>query len=196
MPKGVGCCVPLCTNKSNNSSDMRFYRLSREKSIRQKYHRLLCKGSFSGNARVCSEHFENGAKLSRNHLPSIFPWRKEKCGGIKNTRIPLIDITNIDGKRRKVVSNFTAQSSGVFRGKVAPGISSCLRGFSFVPLTPDITYLNTGTLLQAIWQHFETFRKHLFTIFRAPRKRSHNSARVYLRPRLPLFLQVGYNSVA
>lgn len=97
--------VSLCTNKSNNSSDVTFYRVLREKSIRKQYHRLLCKDSFSQNARVCYEHFENGVKLNRNHLPSIFPWRKKKCEGIKNTGISLIDITNIDSKTRKVVSN-------------------------------------------------------------------------------------------
>ena len=31
----------------------------------------------SGNTRICSTHFEGGEKLSRNHLPSIFPWNKE-----------------------------------------------------------------------------------------------------------------------
>ena len=75
MPKDVGYCVPLCTKKSNNSSDVSFYRIPREKA-RQSNHLFNC---------------------------------------------------------------FTVQSSGVFRGKVAPGISSCLRGFSFVPLTPNIT---------------------------------------------------------
>ncbi|XP_068735620.1 uncharacterized protein [Montipora capricornis] len=30
----------------------------------------------SGNTRICSAHFEAGEKLSRNHLPSIFPWTK------------------------------------------------------------------------------------------------------------------------
>ena len=90
MPKGAGCCVPLCTSKSNNSSDVTFYRVPSEKSIRQQYYRLLCKKKTSGS-------------VLKNHLPSIFPWRKEKCGGIKNTGIPLTDITNIDSKRRKVV---------------------------------------------------------------------------------------------
>lgn len=31
----------------------------------------------SGNTRICSTHFEEGEKLSRNHLSSIFPWNKE-----------------------------------------------------------------------------------------------------------------------
>ena len=84
---------------------------------------------------------------------------------------------------------FTVQSSGVFRGKVAPGISSCLRGFSFVPLTPDITELNTSFL--ANWQHFETF---VYNNILCSPKRSHNSARVYPCPRPPLVLQVSYGA--
>ncbi|KAK3744934.1 hypothetical protein QZH41_007780 [Actinostola sp. cb2023] len=32
----------------------------------------------SQGTRVCSAHFEGGEKICRNHLPTIFPWIKEK----------------------------------------------------------------------------------------------------------------------
>ena len=33
----------------------------------------------SDNTRICSAHFEGGEKMSRSHLPSIFPWSKKRC---------------------------------------------------------------------------------------------------------------------
>ena len=44
----------------------------------------------SDNTRICSQHFEGGQKLHRQHLPSIFPWTKskEKRRELKRLEVP------------------------------------------------------------------------------------------------------------
>ena len=44
----------------------------------------------SDNTRICSQHFEGGQKLYRQHLPSIFPWTesKEKRRELKRLEVP------------------------------------------------------------------------------------------------------------
>ena len=81
MPKHKSCCVPLCTNNFRNSTRMTFYRIPKKESIRREYVRLLRNDSFKlepGITRVCYAHWTGGKKLSRDHLPSIFPWSKKK----------------------------------------------------------------------------------------------------------------------
>ena len=81
MPRNVSCCVPLCTNNFRNSSHLSFYRTPKEKNIRRDYVRLLRNDSLkleSESTRVCSAHWTGGKKLSKNHLPSVFPWTKKR----------------------------------------------------------------------------------------------------------------------
>ena len=78
--KPVNCCVPLCTNNFRNSPNLSFYRIPKDSKLQKKYVVLIRNKNLklkSGNTRICSAHFEGGEKLSRNHLPSIFPWNKE-----------------------------------------------------------------------------------------------------------------------
>lgn len=81
MPKHVSCCVPLCTNNFRNSFGLTFYRIPKDESIRREYVRLLRNDNLkieSDSTRVCSAHWTGGSKLSRTHLPSIFPWSKKE----------------------------------------------------------------------------------------------------------------------
>ena len=81
MPKHVSCCVPLCTNNFRNSFGLTFYRIPKDESIRREYVRLLRNDNLkieSDSTRVCSAHWTGGSKLSRTHLPWIFPWSKKE----------------------------------------------------------------------------------------------------------------------
>ena len=103
MPNHVSCCVPLCTNNFRNSSDVTFYRIPKKQSIRREYVRLLRNTNLklnSDSTRICSAHWNGGRKLSRSHLPSIFPWSKEN----NERRILHRKDTTVDsgGKKRKV----------------------------------------------------------------------------------------------
>ena len=73
------CCVPGCTNSFRNASHLHFYRLPKDEFTRKQYKVILKNDSLkldSTNTRICSDHFEGGEKLSRAHLPTIFPWKK------------------------------------------------------------------------------------------------------------------------
>ena len=79
MPHHFNCCVPGCTNNFRKRSDLQYYRIPKCENLRKKYKILLKNESFklgSSQTRICSEHFEGGSKLSRHHLPSVFPWTK------------------------------------------------------------------------------------------------------------------------
>lgn len=103
MPKHVSCCVPLCTNNFRNSFGLTVYRIPKDESIRREYVRLLRNDNLkieSDSTRVCSAHWTGGTKLSRTHLPSIFPWSKRE----KERRIlsRTESTTNTASKKRKV----------------------------------------------------------------------------------------------
>ena len=72
------CCVPGCNNRHRNrSADLKFYCIPKDPELRKTYNVLLKNDSLkidSANTRICSEHWEESQKLSRTHLPSIFPW--------------------------------------------------------------------------------------------------------------------------
>ena len=75
------CCVPGCTNSFRNAPNLKFYRIPKDLELRKKYQVLLRNKTLKlekESTRVCSVHFEEGEKLNRQHLPSIFPWSKEK----------------------------------------------------------------------------------------------------------------------
>ena len=72
------CCVPGCEiNFRNKPEDVDFYCIPKDPELRKTYNRILRNDSLkiaSSNTRVCSTHWEGGRKLSRTHLPSVFPW--------------------------------------------------------------------------------------------------------------------------
>ena len=81
MPK-YNCCVPGCTNSHRNKpSGFKFYCLPTDLELRKKYDVLIRNDNLkvsSIHTRICCEHWEGGQKLSRTHLPSIFPWTESK----------------------------------------------------------------------------------------------------------------------
>lgn len=81
MPHHFNCCVPQCTNNFRNKPNLEYYRIPKCEKARKYYKVSLRNESLkldSSQTRICSEHFEGGQKLSRNHLPTIFPWTKER----------------------------------------------------------------------------------------------------------------------
>ena len=81
MPK-YNCCVPGCTNSHRNKpSRFKFYCIPKDTELRKRYDIILRNATLkidSTTTRICADHWENGEKLSRSHLPSIFPWSKPK----------------------------------------------------------------------------------------------------------------------
>lgn len=80
MPHHFNCCVPGCTNSHRNSPGLEFYRIPKDESLRKTYKIILKNETLkldSQQTRICAAHFEGGKKLSRSHLPTIFPWNKQ-----------------------------------------------------------------------------------------------------------------------
>ena len=79
MPHHFNCCVPGCTNSFRSKPHLQYYRIPRTEKLR-KTHQVLLRNEtlklHSNQTRACSERFEGGQKLSRQHLPSLFPWTK------------------------------------------------------------------------------------------------------------------------
>ena len=81
MPKPVNCCVPGCLNNFRKGSGLQYYRIQKDMHLRKQYVLLIRNKTLkleSDNTRICSQHFEGGQKLHRQHLQSIFPWTKSK----------------------------------------------------------------------------------------------------------------------
>ena len=80
MSHHFNCCVPECTNNFRNKPDLHYYRIPKSESAR-KYYKIALRNETlkldSNQTRICSVHFEGGEKLSRNHLPTIFPWTRQ-----------------------------------------------------------------------------------------------------------------------
>jgi len=92
MPQHSNCCVPGCINSFRNAPNLQFYRIPKDKDMRKTYTVILRNETLkleSEGTRICSAHFEDGQKLSRNHLPSIFPWSKDKPHRRELKRLPL-----------------------------------------------------------------------------------------------------------
>ena len=81
MPHHYNCCIPDCKNNFRSAPTLHYYRIPKDPAIRKTYSDLLRNKTLkldSESTRVCSVHFEGGEKLSRTHLPTIFPWSKKK----------------------------------------------------------------------------------------------------------------------
>ena len=140
MPKHKSCCVPLCTNNFRNSSGLTFYRIPKEKSIRREYVRLIRNENLkleSNSTRVCSAHWSGGKKLSRNHLPSIFPWSKEKTERRILSRTE--SITNVSSKKRRVDVFTTEMDEGPLQN-----IENCMQDADSIP-APSFSDAETQT---------------------------------------------------
>ena len=92
---------------------MTFYRIPKKESIRRDYVRLLRNDNLkleSDSTRVCSAHWTGGKKLSRDHLPSIFPWSKKKTE--RRVLYRTESTTNVGGKKRKADVSTTEIDQG------------------------------------------------------------------------------------
>ena len=92
---------------------MTFYRIPKKESIRREYVRLLRNDNLkleSDSTRVCSAHWTGDKKLSRDILPSIFPWSKKKTERRILSRTELT--TNVGGKKRKADVSTTEIDQG------------------------------------------------------------------------------------
>ena len=79
MPHHFNYYVLGCINSLTSKPHLQYYRIPRTEKLRKTYQVLLRNETLklhSCQTRVCSEHFEGGQKLSRQHLPSLFPWTK------------------------------------------------------------------------------------------------------------------------
>lgn len=109
MPHHYNCCDPGCHNSFRNSPNLHFYRIPKNEEQRKIYKHILRNETLkmhSEATRVCSEHFEGGEKLSRNHIPSIFPWTigKETNKKREIIRHPLKETTSRPKKKPRVES--------------------------------------------------------------------------------------------
>lgn len=71
------CCVPNCTNNWRNSKNIKVHTIPADEAIQKEYVRLIRNDNFrliSSSTRICGEHFVGGERVSRNQLPTIFPW--------------------------------------------------------------------------------------------------------------------------
>ncbi|XP_031559063.1 THAP domain-containing protein 11-like [Actinia tenebrosa] len=98
------CCVPGCTNSFRSASHLHYYRIPKDEAVRKSYKVILKNDSLKLNStstRICSEHFEGGAKLSRTHLPSIFPWTKPEIKRRELKRVSFDKIKEIEEEKRQ-----------------------------------------------------------------------------------------------
>ncbi|XP_068757544.1 uncharacterized protein [Montipora capricornis] len=97
------CCVPNCSNSWRNSPGLKFHTIPKHKEVRNEYKRLIRNVNLkedSTRTRICGAHFPKGERMSRNQLPTIFPWSSLKSP--KKRR--LIFKHDIDtNKRRKLI---------------------------------------------------------------------------------------------
>ena len=72
------CCVPNCSNSWRNSPGLKFHTIPKDKEVRKEYKRLIRNVNLkedSTRTRICGAHFPKGERMSRNQLPTIFPWK-------------------------------------------------------------------------------------------------------------------------
>ena len=75
MPKSVNCCGPGCFNNFKNSSDLHYYRIQKDRTIRKEYVRLTRNQTLkidSENTRT-----KRGKKNDRQQLSSVVPSSKK-----------------------------------------------------------------------------------------------------------------------
>lgn len=111
------CCVPGCTNSFRNAVHLHYYRIPKDEAVRKIYKVILKNESLkldSTSTRICSAHFEGGEKLSRTHLPSIFPWTRLDNKRRELKRITFEETQKIEqAKRQKKLQNQIQTSTQV-----------------------------------------------------------------------------------
>ena len=92
MGKSDFCCAPNCSNRRNRQRNIQFYRIPKEKAVRQKWLQRIRRKGFqpTENTRLCSEHFLGGKRsmdpASASYLPSVFDHSHNKSVKTRITR--------------------------------------------------------------------------------------------------------------
>ena len=101
------CCVSHCTNSFRNAPYLHYYRIPKDLDVRKKYVVLIRNETLKVNSesrRICSAHFDGGEKLSRIHLPSIFPWTKPAVARRELKRVSFEETQKMEQtKKRKTL---------------------------------------------------------------------------------------------
>lgn len=98
MGKNDFCCATYCSNRRTKQPHLEFYRIPKEKRLRDKWLSLIRRKNFrpSESTRLCSEHFVGGKrsleKDSISYLPTIFK-RKRETAAPRNTRNSVNKVT-------------------------------------------------------------------------------------------------------
>ena len=112
------CCIPQCsTNYKNKTAEIHFHRIPFDAKLRDQYKIILRNKNLkieSDNTRICSKHWEGGQKLSRNHLPTIFPWAVPRKIVLQNENLEKESI-----KIAAIYSEHRHEESGIERPNVS-----------------------------------------------------------------------------
>ena len=100
------CCVPHCTNSFRNAPYLHshYYRIPKDPDVRKKYVVLIRNETLKVNSestRICSAHFDGGEKLSRTHLPSIFPWTKQMVARRELKRVSFEETQKMEQTKKR-----------------------------------------------------------------------------------------------
>lgn len=91
MGKNDFCCAAYCSNRRNKRPQLQYYRIPKERKLRQKWLDLIRREGWTPNdySRLCSEHFIKGKKSqdpdSPSYLPTVFR-RTETAARKRETR--------------------------------------------------------------------------------------------------------------
>ena len=72
MGKNDFCCAPNCSNRRNSQRNIQFYRIPKDKAVRQKWLQRIRRKGFepTESTRLCSQHFLGG-KRSMAYMPTL-----------------------------------------------------------------------------------------------------------------------------
>ena len=107
------CCVPNCSNSWRNSPGLKFHTIPKDKEVRKEYKRLIRNVNLkedSTRTRICGAHFPKGERMSRNQLPTIFPWSSFKS---PKKRMIIFKHDIDTKKRRKLIFNPSAEETSM-----------------------------------------------------------------------------------
>jgi len=92
MGKNDFCCAPNCSNRRNRQRNIQFYRIPKDKAVRQKWLQRIRRKGFqpTESTRLCSQHFLGGKRsmdpASASYLPSVFDHSHNKSVKTRITR--------------------------------------------------------------------------------------------------------------
>ena len=128
------CCVPHCTNSFRNAPYLHYYRIPKDPDFRRKYVVLIRNETLKVNSestRIFSAHFDGGEKLSRTHLPSIFPWTKQMVARRELKRVRYLFLLLFVKTRKAILIVFSASMSISRQQPRKPKMNSNLPILSF-----------------------------------------------------------------